>query len=90
MDKIEEANNKFREAAELYMQAHAHHDKDSDKKLNIFAANLYVKGREFVKAADIFFGEGDYEKAADLYRAAKKYDKAAISFEKASILILML
>jgi hypothetical protein len=45
-----------------------------------------VKGREFVKAADIFFGEGDYEKAAELYRAAKKYDKAAISFEKLSIL----
>lgn len=86
MDRSEEGKNKFREAADLYLKAHVHPEKDTDKKLNVFAANLFVRCNEHIKAGEIYLGEGEYAKAGDCFRTAKKYDKAANAFVKASIL----
>lgn len=84
VDKTEESKAKFREAAELYLQAHVHPEKDTEKKLNVFAANLFVRCNEHTKAGEIFFGEGEFEKAGDCFRTAKRFDKAAHAFVKAN------
>ena len=85
MDKVEEAMHKFRDSADLYLKAHIHPEKDTKKKLNIFAANLFSQCKDFLKAGDIFYAEGEVLTAGEYFRAAKRFDKAAICFEKASI-----
>jgi hypothetical protein len=87
MDKVEEAMQKFHDSADLYLKAHIHPEKETDKKLNMFAANLFIRCREFSKAADIFFTERDYLKAGECFKVAKKFDKATVCFEKASIFL---
>eukprot|EP00026_Physarum_polycephalum_P000228 Phypoly_transcript_00228.p1 GENE.Phypoly_transcript_00228~~Phypoly_transcript_00228.p1 ORF type:complete len:1460 (+),score=271.79 Phypoly_transcript_00228:484-4380(+) len=86
MDKNQEALNRFHQAAELYLQAHVHPEKESDKKLNLFAANLFIRCKEFVKAGEIFLAEADFMKAGECFKAAKKFEKAATCFEKANTL----
>ena len=85
MDKTDEAMRKFRDSADLYLQAHVHPEKDTDKKLNVFAANIYIKCNEFTKAGEIFLAEGEFSKAGECFRVVKRFDKAVHCFEKASI-----
>jgi tetratricopeptide (TPR) repeat protein len=85
MDRHEDALDKFHQSADLYLRAHVHPEKETDKKLNSFAANLYIRCKEFAKAGEIFLAEADYLKAGECFKAAKKFEKAAICFEKASI-----
>lgn len=88
MDKIVEAMSKFKEAAECFLAAHVHPEKETERKLNLFAAKLFQRCREFVKAGEIYFGEGDYVKAGDCFKAAKKYENASEAYFNAGILIV--
>lgn len=87
MDRNVDAIHKFRESADLFMQANAHPANETDKKLNKIAAKLFIRCQDWTKAADIFITEGEFSQAGECFRNAKKYDTAATCYAKVSIII---
>lgn len=87
MDRNIDAIRKFRESADLFVQANAHPANNTTQKFNTIAAKLLESCQDWTKAADLYITEGEFSKAGECFRTDKKYDSAAICYAKISIFI---